>query len=109
MDARLAKELESHPKRPIHTVMPGQGGPNLEPVVIAGVAFYLDHENQMVIPIEPVVLPPVRLWSEFSFHVMFISRLTNAIQDHLLGRTWTNVLIMIIAGCTSFCNHDIGL
>ena len=57
MDARLAKELESHPKRPIHTVMPGQGGPNLEPVVIAGVAFYLDHENQMVIPIEPVVLP----------------------------------------------------
>ena len=49
--------MEKHPKRPIHTVMPGQGGPNLEPIVLAGVAFYLDHENQMVIPIEPAALP----------------------------------------------------
>ena len=49
--------MEKHPKRPIHTVMPGQGGPNLEPVVVAGVAFYLDHENQMVIPMEPAALP----------------------------------------------------
>ena len=52
----MAKELESHPKRPIHTVMPG-GAPHLEPVVIAGVAFYLDHENELVVPIEPAALP----------------------------------------------------
>ena len=57
VDDDLAKEMEKHPKRPIHTIMPGQGGPNLEPVVVAGVAFYLDHENQMVIPMEPAALP----------------------------------------------------
>lgn len=30
----------------------------LEAVVLGGVAFYLDHENQMVIPMEPAQLPP---------------------------------------------------
>ena len=29
----------------------------MEPVVIAGVAFYLDHENQIAIPVEPTALP----------------------------------------------------
>lgn len=53
VDEELQKEFESHPKRPIYPVRPDQASPHLEPVVIAGVAFYLDHENQMVIPVDP--------------------------------------------------------
>jgi len=36
---------------------PGLTRPNFEPVVVGGVAFYLDHENQLAIPIRPTVLP----------------------------------------------------
>ena len=56
---KLQKELEKHPKRKIHAIEPEEAAknPNLEPVVIAGVAFFLDHENQLVIPVEPSKLP----------------------------------------------------
>ena len=50
--------MEKHPKRPIYAVNPGDHqNMDLEPVIIAGVAFFLDHVNEMVIPMEPVALP----------------------------------------------------
>ena len=57
VDVSLAREMDKHPKRAIRPIKPGQANRHLEPVVIAGVAFYLDHENQLVIPIEPETLP----------------------------------------------------
>lgn len=59
VDERLAKELSKNEKRLIQAVKPGSDASRgLEPVVIAGVAFYLDHENQLVIPVAPGPLPP---------------------------------------------------
>lgn len=34
--------------------------PNLKPVIVAGVAFYLDHDNQMAVPMDPLNHIPVR-------------------------------------------------
>jgi len=51
------KEMNKDPRSKIRPAAPGLHSTTLEPVVIGGVAFYLDHENQMVIPMDPTELP----------------------------------------------------
>lgn len=51
------KQMEKDPRSKVRPVAPGAQRPMLEPIVIGGVAFYLDHENLLVIPMEPTQLP----------------------------------------------------
>lgn len=57
VNAQFAVELEEHPDKIIRPVRISEAGPELEPVVIAGVAFYLDHINQVAVPVHPETLP----------------------------------------------------
>ena len=54
VDEKLARQLEKRPNFPIRPLAPGPMTSHLEPVVLGGVAFFLDHINQMVIPVKPV-------------------------------------------------------
>jgi len=42
-----------NPKYAIRAIAPGQQSSMLEHVVIGGVAFFLDHENELVVPMDP--------------------------------------------------------
>lgn len=57
LSQKVMKELDKDPRYLIRPKDPGQRLPMLEPVVVAGVAFYLDHENQLAVPMKPVALP----------------------------------------------------
>ena len=41
------------PKGMVRQIDPKEAGPNMEPVVVAGVAFYLDHETKQAYPVKP--------------------------------------------------------
>ena len=43
--AEKNRQMMKDPRSLIRPVVAGKQGPNLESVVIGGVAFYLDHEN----------------------------------------------------------------
>ena len=57
VDAKLAMQLEKDPNKAIRPMRVSEAGPDLEPVVIAGVAFFLDHINQLAVPVQPEALP----------------------------------------------------
>ena len=53
LSQKTMKELEKDPRYLIRPKEPGQSHAMLEPVVVAGVAFYLDHENKLAVPMKP--------------------------------------------------------
>ena len=56
INEKEAKSKAKDPRFMIKPMEPGLRGPNFEPVVLGGVAFYLDHVNKMAVPMKPTKL-----------------------------------------------------